>query len=85
MNLPVSLANTCKMITEKMKPTAKMSTTNGSTLNPCASSVNNFIIVDSDPPAPAARVDTGVALAAFSFLAAVDFLLDSERKPPGVD
>ena len=80
MNLPVSLANTCKMITEKMKPT-----TNGSTLNPCASSVNNFIIVDSDPPAPAARVDTGVALAAFSFLAAVDFLLDSERKPPGVD
>lgn len=55
------LANTCKIITEKIKPTAKNNTTKGSTLNPWASSVNNFIIVEEEPPAPADLVDNGVA------------------------
>lgn len=62
------LAKTCKIITEKMNPTARKSTTKGSTLNPWASSVNNFNMVADDPPAPAALVDKGTALAAWAFL-----------------
>lgn len=34
VNLPVILAKICKKITEKMNPTAKKRTTNGSTLKP---------------------------------------------------
>jgi hypothetical protein len=71
------------MITEKMKPTAKNNTTNGSTLKPWASSVNNFIMVDDDPPAPADLVDNGTAFEDFSFLSALVFLLTAFLKPPG--
>lgn len=73
------------MITEKMKPTAKNNTTNGSTLNPWASSVKIFIMVDEDPPAPAALVDKGMALEDWAFLSAVDFLLTAFLKPPGAE
>lgn len=73
------------MITEKMKPTAKNNTTNGSTRKPCASSVNNFNIVAEEPPAPAARVDNGVAVASLAFLSAAFFLLTALLKPPGAD
>lgn len=83
MNLPVILAKTCKMITEKIKPTAKKSTTNGSTLKPWASSVNNFNMVAEDPPAPAALVDNGCWLASLAFLSATFFLLAADLKPPG--
>lgn len=72
-------------MTEKMKPTANTNTTNGSTLKPWASSVKIFIMVEEEPPAPAARVDKGIALSAFSFLSAVDFLLAALLKPPGAD
>lgn len=71
------------MMTEKMKPTANTNTTNGSTLKPWASSVNNFIMVEEDPPAPAALVDKGKALAVEAFLSAVVFLLTADLKPPG--
>lgn len=71
------------MITEKIKPTAKNNTTNGSTLKPCASSVNNFIIVDEEPPNPADLVLNGVAVVDCAFLSAVDFLLTALLKPPG--
>lgn len=83
MNLPVILAKTCKMITEKIKPTAKNKTTKGSTLKPWASSVNNFIMVDEEPPAPADLVDNGVALEAWAFLSWVAFLLAALLNPPG--
>lgn len=81
--MPVILANTCKMITEKIKPTAKNKTTNGSTRKPWASSVNNCIMVADEPPAPAARVDTGAALAAWDFLSAIVFLFWAFLNPPG--
>lgn len=77
------LANTCNTITEKMNPTAKKSTTKGSTLNPCASSVNNFNMVAEDPPAPAALVDKGNWLASLVFLSAAFFLLAALLNPPG--
>lgn len=83
MNLPVILANTCKMITEKMNPTAKKSTTKGSTLKPWASSVNNFNMVADEPPAPAALVDKGFWEASFAFLSETFFLLAADLKPPG--
>lgn len=54
------LAITCKAMTEKMKPTDKNKTTNGSTLKPSASSVNNFNIAAEEPPAPADLADGGV-------------------------
>lgn len=76
-------AKTCKITTEKMNPTARKSTTKGSTLNPCASSVNNFIIVADSPPAPAARVSKGSALVDCAFLSAVAFLLAAFLNPPG--
>jgi len=71
------------MITEKINPTAKNKTTNGSTLNPCASSVNNFIIVADDPPAPADLVDNGIALVDCAFLSAATLLLAALLNPPG--
>lgn len=71
------------MITEKMNPTAKNKTTNGSTLNPWASSVNNFIIVADDPPAPADLVDNGIALSDCAFLSAAFLLLAALLNPPG--
>lgn len=71
------------MITEKMNPTAKNNTTKGSTLKPWASSVNNFNMVAEEPPAPAARVDNGNALADWAFFSAVFFLLAAFLKPPG--
>lgn len=77
------LAKTCNIITEKIKPTAKNKTTKGSTLKPWASSVNNFIIVDEEPPAPADLVDKGVLLAVFSFLSALVLLLAAFLNPPG--
>lgn len=83
VNFPVILANTCKIITENINPTAKNNTTNGSTRNPCASSVNNCIIVAEEPPAPAALVDTGAALAAWDFLSATVFLFWAFLNPPG--
>lgn len=49
-------------MTEKMKPTDKNKTTNGSTLKPSASSVNNFNIAAEEPPAPADLADGGVWL-----------------------
>lgn len=70
-------------MTEKIKPTAKNKTTNGSTLKPWASSVNNFNIVAEEPPAPALLVEVGVAFEACAFLSAVDFLLAALLKPPG--
>lgn len=66
-----------------MKPTAKNNTTKGSTLKPWASSVNNFIIVEEEPPAPADLVDNGIAFEDWAFLSAVDFLLAALLKPPG--
>lgn len=66
-----------------MKPTARKRTTNGSTLKPWASSVNNFIMVADEPPAPAALVDNGMALADWAFLSALAFLLAALLKPPG--
>lgn len=81
--MPVILANTCNTITEKMNPTAKKSTTNGSTLKPCASSVNNFNMVAEEPPAPAALVDKGNWLASLVFLSAAFFLLAALLNPPG--
>lgn len=71
------------MMTEKMKPTAKKSTTNGSTLKPWASSVKSFNMVAEDPPAPAALVDKGCSLASLAFLVAALFLLAALLKPPG--
>lgn len=83
MNFPVTLANTCNIITEKMNPTAKNNTTTGSTLKPCASSVNNFIIVAEDPPAPAALAESGIADCDCAFLSAAVFLLAALLNPPG--
>lgn len=71
------------MMTEKIKPTAKKSTTNGSTLKPWASSVNNFNIVAEEPPAPAALVDKGAWEASLAFLSETLFLLAADLKPPG--
>ena len=85
MNFPVIFAKTCKIMTEKMKPTARKRTTKGSTLKPCASSVNNFIMVARDPPAPAALVDKGSWLAFWAFFSAVAFLLAADLKPPGAE
>lgn len=71
------------MMTEKMKPTAKKSTTKGSTLKPWASSVKSFNIVAEEPPAPAALVDKGWSLDSLAFLLAAFFLLAALLKPPG--
>lgn len=70
-------------MTEKMKPTAKNKTTNGSTLNPWASSVKSFNMVAEEPPAPAALVDKGICEASLDFLSATDFLLTALLNPPG--
>lgn len=70
-------------MTEKMNPTAKNNTTTGSTLNPCASSVNNFIMVAEDPPAPAALAESGIADCDCAFLSAAVFLLAALLNPPG--
>lgn len=77
------LAKTCKMMTEKMNPTAKKRTTNGSTLKPWASSVKSFNIVAEEPPAPAALVDKGNSLESLFFFSATFFLLKAFLKPPG--
>lgn len=45
--------------------------------------MNNFNIVAEEPPAPAALVDSGVALAAFSFLSVIFLLLAALLNPPG--
>ena len=66
-----------------MKPTAKNNTTNGSTRKPWASSVNNFIMVEELPPAPADLVLNGVAFDVCAFLSAVDFLFTALLNPPG--
>jgi len=59
MNLPMM----CSKTTENTKAIESTSTTTGSTLKPLESSVYSRIMVDEDPPAPAARVELGFAAA----------------------
>ena len=59
MNLPMMCSNT----TEKTKAIDSTSTTTGSTERPLLSSVYSRIMVDDDPPAPAARGELGFAAA----------------------
>ena len=51
----------CKATTLMMNPKLNTNTTTGSTLNPGLSSVYNLNMVPEDPPAPAARVEVGLA------------------------
>lgn len=59
MNLPMM----CSKTTEKTKAIESTSTTTGSTLRPLESSVYKRIMVDDEPPAPAARVELGLSAA----------------------
>jgi hypothetical protein len=59
------------------------STTTGSTLSPGLSSVYSRSIVLELPPAPAARVLVGLALAIFSFWSAAARRRIAVRAPPG--
>jgi hypothetical protein len=58
-------------------------TTNGSTLSPGLSSVYNLSIVDELPPAPAARVLEGRALATLSARSAAARRRMAVAGPPG--
>lgn len=59
MNLPMMWSST----TEKTKAMDRTSTTTGSTLSPLLSSVYSRIMVEEEPPAPAARGELGFAAA----------------------
>jgi len=60
-NLFVTFAIRCNATTLKINPKLKNMMTIGSTFNPGLSSVYNLSIVPEEPPAPAARVDVGLA------------------------
>lgn len=66
-----------------MKPMLRTMTTNGSTFRPGLSSVYSFSMVELLPPAPAARVLEGRALATLSARSAAAFLLIAVAGPPG--
>jgi hypothetical protein len=66
-----------------MKTIDRINTTTGSTLSPGDSSVYSRSIVLVLPPAPAARVLLGRALAAFSFWSATARRRITVRGPPG--
>lgn len=80
VNLPVILAKTCKMMTEKMKPTARKRTTRGSTRKPAASSVKSFIMLAEEPATLA--VERGRSFD-FSFLSLAFLRLMAFLRPPG--
>lgn len=68
-----------------MKPRESTNTTTGSTFRPGDSSVYNLNIVLVLPPAPAALVLAGLALATLSALSAAAFLRIAVLAPPGGD
>lgn len=66
-----------------MKTKLNTSTTTGSTFNPGLSSVYSLNIVELLPPAPAARVEEGLALATLSFWSAAARRRIAVFGPPG--
>jgi len=79
----VNLAMMCSATTLMMKPIESTMTTNGSTLSPGDSSVYSLNMVLLLPPAPAARVLDGRALATLSARSAAAFLRIAVAGPPG--
>jgi hypothetical protein len=73
----------CRATTEKMKTRDRTRTTTGSTFRPGDSSVYRRSIVLVLPPAPAALVLLGRALAIFSFWSAAARRRMAVRAPPG--
>lgn len=70
-------------MTEKMKPTAKNITINGSTLKPAASSVYSFNNEAEEPPKPADLVEVGVCACDWALDLALLRRLMSVLWPPG--
>ena len=68
-----------------MKPRLSTRTTTGSTLSPGLSSVYNLNIVPELPPAPAERVDAGLAFLTDSLWSAAARLRIADFGPPGGD
>lgn len=67
-----------------MKATAKTSTTNGSILKPCASSLKILSMDAEEPPAPAALEEFGwFCCCCLSLFSCVAFLLARVLAPPG--
>lgn len=73
----------CSATTLKINTKLKTSTTTGSTFRPGDSSVYRRSMVLLEPPAPAARVLLGRALAIFSFWSAAARRRMAVRAPPG--
>lgn len=73
----------CSATTLKINTSDSTSTTTGSTFRPGDSSVYSRSMVLLEPPAPAARVLLGRALAIFSFWSAAARRRMAERAPPG--
>ena len=73
----------CSATTLTINPTLSTITTTGSTLSPGLSSVYSLSMVLEDPPAPAARVLAGRALAALSFMSAAALRRIAVAGPPG--
>lgn len=78
-----SFHSPCSPTTEKMKPKLKTRTTTGSTFSPGLSSVYSFSIVPDEPPAPAARVEAGLAFRSDSLCSAAARRRRAVRGPPG--
>lgn len=73
----------CRATTLKMKTRDRTRTITGSTFRPGDSSVYSLSIVLLEPPAPAALVLVGRALAIFSFWSAAARRRITVRGPPG--
>ena len=73
----------CSATTLKIKTRDRTNTTTGSTFRPGDSSVYKRSMVLLEPPAPAARVLFGRALAIFSFWSAAARRRIAVRAPPG--
>lgn len=74
MNLPMMWSKT----TEKTKAIESTNTTTGSTLRPLLSSVYRRIMVEDDPPAPAALVELGLAAACCAARRLIDASVESQ-------